>query len=65
MNWDQIEGNWKQMSGKVKEKWGQLTDNDLTKINGHREQLEGLIQKQYGYSKEQAKKEIDDWLSRE
>jgi uncharacterized protein YjbJ (UPF0337 family) len=63
MNWDQIEGNWKQMSGKVKEKWGQLTDSDLSKING-REQLEGLIQKQYGYSKEQAKKEVDDWLNR-
>ena len=41
MNWDRVQGNWKQFSGKVKEKWGQLTDDDLTQINGNREQLEG------------------------
>lgn len=64
VNWDRIEGNWKQFTGKVKEKWGQLTDDDLTKINGRREQLEGKIQERYGYNKDQIKKEVDDWLGR-
>jgi uncharacterized protein YjbJ (UPF0337 family) len=61
MNWDRIEGNWKQFSGKVKERWGKLTDDDLTTINGRREQLEGKIQERYGYGKDQVKKELDDW----
>jgi len=61
MNWDRIEGNWKQFSGKVKEKWGQLTDDDLTQINGNREQLEGVLQQRYGYAKDKAKEEIDRW----
>ncbi|MET0640663.1 MAG: CsbD family protein [Hyphomicrobium sp.] len=61
MNWDRIEGNWKQFSGKVKEKWGQLTDDDLTRANGNREQLEGILQERYGYGKDQAKKELDTW----
>jgi len=61
MNWDRIEGNWKQFSGKVKEKWGQLTDDDLTRANGNREQREGILQERYGYGKDQAKKELDTW----
>jgi uncharacterized protein YjbJ (UPF0337 family) len=61
MNWDRIEGNWKQFSGKVKEKWGQLTDDDLSKVNGNREQLEGVIQERYGYGKDRAKEEVDSW----
>jgi uncharacterized protein YjbJ (UPF0337 family) len=63
MNWDRIEGNWKQFSGKVKEKWGKLTDDDLDVVNGKREQLEGKIQERYGYGKDQVKKELDDWSS--
>lgn len=65
MNWDRIEGNWKQFSGKVKEKWGQLTDDDLTTINGRRDQLEGMIQERYGYGKDQAEKEVNEWLGRQ
>jgi uncharacterized protein YjbJ (UPF0337 family) len=65
MNWDRIEGNWKQFSGKVKEKWGDLTDDDMTSINGRREQLEGKLQERYGYSKDQVRKEVDDWLGRQ
>lgn len=61
MNWDRIEGNWKQFSGKAKEKWGQLTDDDLTQINGRREQLEGKLQERYGYAKDRAQTEIDNW----
>jgi len=44
MNWDRIQGSWKQMTGKVKEQWGKLTDDDVAQINGNREQLEGKIQ---------------------
>ena len=61
MNWDRIQGNWKQFSGKVKEKWGDLTDDDLTKINGKRDQLEGVLQQRYGYAKDKAKDEVDRW----
>ncbi|WP_045835978.1 CsbD family protein [Hyphomicrobium sp. 99] len=61
MNWDRVEGNWKQFAGKAKEKWGHLTDDDIAKINGKREQLEGVLQERYGYAKEQVKKEVDAW----
>ena len=61
MNWDTVKGDWKQFSGKVKEKWGKLTDDDLTTINGKREQLEGKLQERYGHTKDQATKEVDDW----
>ena len=64
MNWDTVEGNWKQLKGKVKEQWGNLTDDELDKINGNREQLEGQIQARYGYGKDEAKKAVDDWFSR-
>ena len=61
MDWNRVEGNWKQMKGTVKEKWGKLTDDDLTFISGRRDQLEGKIQERYGYAKDQARKEIEDW----
>jgi uncharacterized protein YjbJ (UPF0337 family) len=63
MNWDRIEGNWKQFTGKVKEKWGDLTDDDIARVNGNREQLEGLLQQRYGYAKDKAKQEIDSWTN--
>src|SRR5882724_10466681 len=61
MNWDQVKGNWKQFQGKVKEKWGKLTDDDLTTIAGKRDQLAGKLQERYGYEKEQAEKELDEF----
>jgi uncharacterized protein YjbJ (UPF0337 family) len=64
LNWDSVEGNWKQFTGKVKEQWGKLTDDDLTKVAGKREQLEGMLQERYGYGKEQAKKNVDEFLTR-
>ena len=64
MDWDRVEGGWKQFTGKVKEKWGKLTDDDLTAINGRRDQLEGKIQERYGFAKDQVRKDVDDWLSR-
>jgi uncharacterized protein YjbJ (UPF0337 family) len=61
MDWNRVEGNWKQMKGKIKEKWGNLTDDDLTAINGKRDQLEGKIQERYGIAKDQVRKDVDDW----
>ncbi len=61
MNQDRIEGNWKQVKGKVKEQWGKLTDDDLDVIDGKRDQLEGKIQERYGYAKDQVSKEVDTW----
>ena len=61
MDWDRVEGGWKQFTGKVKEKWGKLTDDDLTTINGKRDQLEGKIQERYGLAKDHVKKDVDDW----
>jgi uncharacterized protein YjbJ (UPF0337 family) len=61
MDWNRVEGNWKQMKGKVKEQWGKLTDDDLDVINGRRDQLEGKIQERYGIAKDQVKKDIDTW----
>ena len=63
MDWNRVEGNWKQAKGKVKEKWGKLTDDDLTTINGRRDQLEGKIQERYGLAKDQVKRDVDDWYA--
>ena len=63
MNWDQIEGKWKQMKGSIQSKWGELTEDDLDKIDGDREQLEGRIQEKYGVTKEEAKKQVAEWVS--
>jgi uncharacterized protein YjbJ (UPF0337 family) len=62
MDWDRISGNWKQFTGRIREKWGKLTDDDLTAINGRRDQLEGKLQERYGYAKDQVRKDVDDWL---
>ena len=62
MNWDQVEGTWKQQKGKVMSKWGKLTDDDVESINGKRAQLLGLLQSRYGRAKEQAEVEIDKWI---
>ncbi len=61
MNSDQFEGKWKQLKGSVKEKWGKLTDDDLSVINGKQDQLQGKIQERYGITKEEAAKQIEDW----
>jgi uncharacterized protein YjbJ (UPF0337 family) len=63
MDWNRVEGNWKQAKGKIKEKWGKLTDDDLDVIAGRREQLEGKIQERYGYARDQVRKDIDDWYA--
>jgi uncharacterized protein YjbJ (UPF0337 family) len=62
MDWNRIEGNWKQFKGAAKEKWGKLTDDDLNVIEGRREQLEGKLQQRYGFAKDQVRKDVDDWF---
>jgi uncharacterized protein YjbJ (UPF0337 family) len=61
MNWDEVEGNWKQMKGAAKEKWGKLTDDNLDKIAGNREKLVGRLQECYGLHKELAELQCDEW----
>ena len=62
MNTDVLKGNWKQFRGEVKRKWGQLTDDDLDKIQGEREKLVGRVQERYGKARDQAMKEVDAFL---
>ncbi len=64
MNWDRIEGNWREFRGKAQAHWGKLTNDDLDVIEGRREELEGKLQKQYGYAKDRAKEEVDRWLTK-
>jgi len=61
MNADILKGNWKQVKGKIKEKWGKLTDDDLDVIEGKRDQLIGKIQERYGLSKDEIEKQLDDF----
>ena len=61
MNWDQVAGNWKQFKGKVQQQWGELTDDDLDKINGTETELTGILQERYGKSREEAQSMVDDW----
>jgi uncharacterized protein YjbJ (UPF0337 family) len=61
MDWNRVEGNWKQVKGTVKQQWGKLTDDDLTQINGSQEKLEGIIQERYGIARDETRKQIDSW----
>ena len=61
MNWDRVEGNWKQFKGQVKQKWGKLTDDQLDVISGNRDELVGRIQESYGIAKDEAEKEVKAW----
>ena len=61
MNWDRVEGNWKQFTGKAREKWGKLTDDDWTIVAGKKDQLVGKIQERYGVKRDEAQKQADEW----
>lgn len=61
MNWDRVEGNWKQIAGKAREQWGKLTDSDWQVVGGKKDQLVGLIQERYGIAKDEASKQADSW----
>jgi uncharacterized protein YjbJ (UPF0337 family) len=60
MNWEQVRGNWQQAKGELKVRWGKLTDDDLTEIDGKRDKLVGSLQEKYGMTKEEAMKQIDE-----
>jgi len=64
MAWDQIEGNWKQFKGKVKETWGDLTDDEIDRIAGKRDVLLGKIQERYGMEKDEAERKLRDFENR-
>ena len=64
MDWNRVEGNWKQLKGRAKQQWGKLTDDDLTASNGRRDELAGKVQERYGIAKDVARKQVDDWASR-
>ena len=61
MNWDQIEGKWKQLKGSVRQQWGKLTDDDVAMIGGSRDKFVGKLQERYGIAKEEAQRRADDW----
>lgn len=63
MNSDEIKGNWKELKGKARQKWGKLSEDDIEKGKGNREELVGKIQKEYGKSKEEAQREVDEVFS--
>lgn len=64
MNWDRIEGNWKEFTGSAKEHWAELTDDEVQEAEGNREQLSGLIQKKYGVAKDEAERQIDAFVAK-
>lgn len=64
MNWERIEGNWKQFTGKVREQWGHLTDDDMDVIAGRKEQLTGKLQERYGIAKDEAERQVKAWEER-
>lgn len=61
-NWEQVSGSWKEFKGSVQQRWGELTGDEVDEINGDRERLEGKLQKKYGMAKDEARREIDDWI---
>ncbi len=61
MNSDQLQGNWKQLKGSVKEQWGKLTDDDIARVEGNYDQLVGKIQERYGVAREEAEKQVKQW----
>ncbi|MEO8357412.1 MAG: CsbD family protein [Chloroflexota bacterium] len=64
MNKDVLEGKWMQLKGKVKQQWGKLTDDELDKMSGRYDELAGIIQERYGYSREEAANELDMFLTK-
>jgi len=64
VNRDILQGKWKQLKGQAKQKWGKLTDDDLDRVEGSRDELVGLIQERYGKSRDEAEREVDDWQMR-
>lgn len=64
MNWEQVEGEWKQVKGAVKSKWAKLTDDDMQNVAGKKDNLIGKIQERYGILKDEAEKQVDEWITK-
>ncbi|MGR3491060.1 MAG: CsbD family protein [Shimia sp.] len=64
MNWDIVKGNWKEYKGKAQQQWGKLTDDELTQAQGDRQELVGLVQQKYGYTKDEAEREVDQFFAK-
>lgn len=64
MDWDRVEGNWKRMTGKVKEQWGKLDDDDRTMIGGEHDQLISRLQERYGIARDEAERQVNSWIDR-
>jgi uncharacterized protein YjbJ (UPF0337 family) len=64
MDWNVVEGKWKQLKGEAQTRWGKLTDDDMDVINGNREKLVGKLQEKYGYAKDEAEREVEDFKAR-
>lgn len=62
MNWDRVEGKWKQLRGSARTKWGKLTDSDLDQVAGKKDKLVGMVQERYGIAKDEAERQTDEWL---
>ena len=64
MNWDQIEGKWKELKGRGRSSWGELTDDELDQIGGRKDELVGRIQQRYGVEREEAERQVNDWAGK-
>ena len=64
MNWDQIQGNWKQIKGEAQVQWGKLTDDDLDQVECDHQKLVGKLQERYGYAKDEAEREVDEFIAK-
>jgi len=65
MNWDRVEGNWKQLQGRVQQQWGKLTNDDLAQIEGKQTELVGKIQNRYGIARDEAQRQVNDWYDQQ
>ena len=63
MNWDRIEGNWKQFRGEAQAQWGKLTNDDMDVVEGKRDKLVGKIQERYGKERDEAERDVDNWIN--
>jgi uncharacterized protein YjbJ (UPF0337 family) len=64
MNWEEVRGNWVELKGKLRSQWGKLTDQDIEQVAGAKDRLIGVLKQRYGYEKEQASRQIDEWVGR-
>ncbi len=65
MNWDRVEGNWKQLKGNARTAWGKITDDEFEQMAGRRDALVGKIQERYGIAKDEAERQVDDWYNKQ